>query len=119
MKIRWCKVRAVSRMRQKFGSIEFSELHLRLCGSMRWGVVLLQQDPFSVDRSTLRTFGPVGQNRVQHQWLNCLAPAQSGLHLQNSTEHTALPSWRTYLVWPQVSPLDEDQTIDFVCQDLK
>jgi hypothetical protein len=25
----------------------------------------------------------------------------------------------TYLIWPQVSPLDQDQTIDFVCQDLK
>jgi hypothetical protein len=33
-KIRWRKVRAVSRMRQKFDSVE-SELFLRLSGSMQ------------------------------------------------------------------------------------
>jgi hypothetical protein len=72
-----------------------------------------------ISGSTPRTFGPIGQNRVRRWWLNSLAPAQSRLRLQNSTKLAALPSWRTYLVWPQVSPQDQNQTLDFVCRDFK
>jgi hypothetical protein len=85
---------------------------------------LSQQDLVSVDqsrgisRSTPLTFGPVGQNGVRRRFLDCLVSAESRLRLQNFTKHIALRSWRTYLIWTQDSPFDQDQTIDFVCRDL-
>jgi hypothetical protein len=91
---------------------------------MRWGIVLLQQDPSSVEQS--RVFPT--QLRVHSAQLgrvefsidgSIVCTSSKWIRLQNSTKHTVLPSWRTYLVWPQFSPLDQDQTIDFVCRDLK